>query len=145
MFYFYYAYNQVWMTLIPFYIWGNQESTILDYFLQGHTARKWWHKYLPLKIILPLTKEREGRQIQGLLSWGLSFLTNKAHWVVWQEKQGKVKVKNLKKEIFLNGTTNAGHRRGSWLGPSKWIAQQRWGPAKNGTHKFVMEPISTII
>lgn len=104
-----YAYNQVWMTLIPFYIWGNQESTILDYFLQCHTARKWWHKYLPLKIRLPLTKEREGRQIQGILPWDLSFLTNKAHWVVWQEKEGKVKVKKLKKEIFKNGTTNMEH------------------------------------
>ena len=34
-------------------------------------------------------------QIQGILSLDLSFLTNKAHWVVWQEKQGQVKVKNL--------------------------------------------------
>lgn len=143
MSYFNYSCNQVWFTLLPFYIRGNQEFTILDNFLQGHIARKWWRYYLPLKIILSL--RGEGRKIQGILTWDLFFLSNKEYEVVRQEKTSYGKMKKTWRKDFFFKWTNMRHRKGSWLGPSKWIAQQRQGPAKIGTHQFVMEQISTII
>lgn len=102
VFYFNYSCNQVWFTLLSFYIRGNQEFTILDNFLQGHIARKWWRYYLPLKIILSL--RGEGRKIQGILTWDLFFLSNEEYEVVRQEKTsyGKIK-KTWRKDLFLNG------------------------------------------